>query len=292
MRCQEVGRVWRKIVLLVLVQGLVGCGGTGSGPAQTAPSAVPHTAPEPAPIQLVGFVYDSAVRPLGGAGVEVLDGPQTGASTTADTTGRFSLTGTFNDTTRFRATSDGHVAATATLNPACASCATRYISFYLAVPAPPASIAGNYTLTFIADSVCDLPDEVRTRTYAATITPESQSDRPANTLFSLTPSGAFLEYYGHVPISVAGEVVAFELRGEGPNLVEVIAPKTYLGFYGRAEASVGTTAVSRISTSFNGTIDYCVLSSEMGEYYDCSASRAVTHAQCQSKNHRLILTRR
>ena len=72
-------------------------------------------------------------------------------STTADAEGQFSLTGTSDDRTQFRATKEDH-----------------------------------YTLTFVADSTCtDLPNELRTRTYAATMTPESNSHSPAHTLFSL-----------------------------------------------------------------------------------------------------------
>lgn len=72
-------------------------------------------------------------------------------STTADAEGQLSLTGTSDDRTQFRATKEDH-----------------------------------YTLTFVADSTCtDLPNELRTRTYAATITPESNSHSLAHTLFSL-----------------------------------------------------------------------------------------------------------
>jgi hypothetical protein len=61
-----------------------------------------------------GWVFDSAFRPLAAASVEVLDGPQAGTSATANAEGHLSLTGTFDDTTRFRATTEGHVAATQT----------------------------------------------------------------------------------------------------------------------------------------------------------------------------------
>ena len=44
------------------------------------------------------------------------------------------------------------------------------MSFSLAPHGQSANIAGLYTLTFTADSACtNLPDEARTRTYAATI---------------------------------------------------------------------------------------------------------------------------
>ena len=108
-------------------------------------------------------MFDSAFRPVAGASVEVLDGPQAGTSATADAMGSFSLTGTFDDTTRFRAAREGYAAATGTLAPkTCASCNSRPIYFYLAVLAPAVDIAGDYALTFIADAArTALPNALR-----------------------------------------------------------------------------------------------------------------------------------
>jgi hypothetical protein len=284
------------IVLLVIAPGLAGCGHSPAPVAPLAPSPVPQAAPPSTAIQVTGWVSDSAFRPLAGASVEVLDGPQAGTVAVVDATGQFSLTGTFDDATRFRATKDGHVPTTGTLSPVCTNCSSsrRYIYFYMAVLAPPVDIAGDYTLTFIADSSCSsIPSELRTRTYAATITPGSNGHSPANTYFNAAVSGAsFLADYQSFPIGVAGDLVAFELRGDGPYLVEALEPNTYIGFDGRAEASVATSAVSTISASFQGWIDYCALKSPMGQYYSCIPGQAVAHAECQSTNHRLILTRR
>jgi hypothetical protein len=47
---------------------------------------------------------------------------------------------------------------------------------YLAVLASPVNIEGDYTLTLAADAACDaLPNDLRTRTYAATVRPGSTS---------------------------------------------------------------------------------------------------------------------
>ena len=139
----------------------------------------------------------------------------------------------------------------------------------------------------------DIPTELKTRNYAATITAVSSPNSPANTLSNVTLSGApFLADYGSFSIGVAGDFLAFAFGGEGPSLVEEVAPNTYLGFDGRAEASVGTSRVSSIVTSFQRWVDYCALRSPMGQFYDCRPSLAVAHAECESKNHQLILTRR
>lgn len=294
-------RMFAGIVLLVVAQGLAACGSSASTSAPLAPSPVPQPTLPPTPTPpppnddafIKGVVYDTANRALAGAIVEVVDGPQAGTQATSDATGGFSLTGTFDDTTQFRATKEGHVSATGTLRPSCAQCHPhRWIFFFLDVPTPPANIAGDFTLTFIADSACAaaLPAEVRTRTYAATIAPTSY--RP-NTSFELTVSGApFLSFYNSFSIGVAGDYLAFGLDNEGPVLVEQVAQNTYLGFDGSAEASAGTSAVSTISTFFDGVIDYCARKSAMGSYYNCDTSQAVAHARCESKHHQLILTRR
>jgi hypothetical protein len=285
-------RVSRVMLLAVLVLGLTGCGRSGSS-APSSPSPMQPLAPQAGSVLMNGYVADTLFRPLAGVKVEVLDGPQAGAFTTSGSTGEFSMTGTFDDTTRFRASKADLVTATATLTPKCPTCSQRFIYFYLAGTAPPVSMAGDYTLTFMADPACaGLPDDVRTRTYAATMTPVLDSHVPLNTVLQVAVSGAsFLQYYDSFSIGVAGHDVAMELRGEGPSLVERVAPNRYLAFDGRADASVGTAAVSSIAASFDGTIDYCELTSDMGASYNCAVG-SIVHAPCTSKSHRLILTRR
>jgi hypothetical protein len=254
-----------------------------------------------------GFVLDTGFRVVGGARVEVIDGPQAGMSSTVDATGTFSLTGTFDSTTRFRATKDGYVTATQTWSCSVDTCggqgASPWLGFYLASSlAAPVDIAGDYTLTFIADSACtDLPDEVRTRTYEATIVPSSIPNIPADTAFKVTVAGAsFLSGFADFGIGVVGDHVDLWLDGgHDPPLVEQLAPNTYLAFSGNATVSVAAP-ISSISASLDGWIDYCVLKTPMGSHYNCGTDntgavvtgQAVTRAHCDSTNHRLILTRR
>ena len=286
------------------------CGGSGSSSAPTAPSAPSAAAgtvsqPGPAVANIFGFVLDTGYRPVAGARIEALDGPQAGASATADTTGQFSLSGTFNSATRFRATKDGYVAATQTWNcsvgAGCSATGARpWLGFYLASLVSPLNIAGDYTVTIVADSACaDFPDDVRTRTYAAMITPSSS---PSSS-FTLTASGeSFVGNLNNFPIGVVGNYLNLWLHGgHDPALVEQLAPNTYLAFSGIATASVETSPVSSISMPFDGWIDYCVLKTPMGSIYNCGTSNttgepipglATTSVHCESKNHQLLLTRR
>ena len=290
-------------LLLVLAVGLAGCNRSSlsSAPSPSAPSPVQQPIPPPVPqptatgMQLAGSVSDAAWRPLAGATVEVVDGPQTGLSTTTDARGQYLLTGAFNDTNHFRATKDGYVSATWPFPPSCAACHPNWwIHFYLEALAAHANIAGDYTLTFIADGACaGLPVEARTRTYAATVKLVSGSGGPSNSWFNVTVGGStFLEHYNTFTIGVAGDYLSAEIgNGHGaPGLVEQVAPNTYLTLGGDMATSV--TDASTISAPFYGAVDRCELPTGWGSRYSCSTGAAVAWTQCGPANHQLILTRR
>lgn len=295
-------RLFTSVTLAAL---LAACGGRNSSSIPSAPSSI-ATASLPgaqgANQVQQGYVLDTAFRPLAGVRVEVLDGPQAGTSMISDATGQFQLTGLFASTNTFRATREGYVPATQGFSTS-APGGRPWLFFYLKPLTPPVNIAGDYTLTFVADSACsDIPDSLRTRTYEATITGANPTN-PADTSFQLTVRGApLLEKFTGFTIGVAGDSLGFWLHGgHDPTLVEQLAASTYLAYSGWAEATVGTSAVSTISTPFAGWIDYCVMNSPMSAPYNCGTSNwtgepipgaAVEYAHCDSTNHRLILTRR
>lgn len=291
--------------VVTLAALLAACGGCSSSSIPSAPSSnATATSPGSQGANQVqqGYALDTAFRPLAGVRVEVLDGPQAGHSMISDATGQFGLTGLFAATNTFRATKEGYVTATQGFSTS-APGGRPWIIFYLKPLTPPVNIAGDYTLTFVADSACsDIPDSLRTRTYDATIT-AANATSPADTSFQLTIKGAtLLEKFTGFTIGVAGDSLGFWLHGgHDPTVVEQLAPTTYLAYSGWAEATVGTSPVSTISTPFAGWIDYCVMGSPMSEPYNCGTSNftgepipgaAVEYAHCDSTNHRLILTRR
>lgn len=286
----------REIVGLVIAQSLAFCACSDQGSrVPTAPTGAATIATS-TPLsgeQIKGKVFDTGQRVVAGALVEVLDGPQAGVSTTTNATGEFELRGTFDDTTRFRAAKEGHVSAINTLLPSCERCNPhRWIYFNLDVLAPPVQLAGNYVLTLTADTCANLPAEARTRSYDVTITPSTY--RPA-TAFELTVTGgSLLEGFRRGWMNVAGDFVSI---GTGdwhgtPGLVEQLAPNSYVGFDGGAEATVTTSPVETISASFWGLIEHCVLKTDMGPTYYCGLDRAVVRTQCNSTRHHLTLTRR
>jgi hypothetical protein len=301
-------RTLTALILLGAVSGWSGCSGSPTAPrtpaaptGTSAPTFVPLPTVSPAPTgaqSISGVVYDSGLRPLAGATVELLDGPQAGASTTTDSRGNFSLVAIVDDTARFRAAKDGHVAATVTIRPDCDRChPRRWVFFYLDLLASPVPIAGDYTLTFVADSSCtNLPAELRTRSYAAAIEPADLAwpGYPAGsgTSFKVIPRGSvFPAGLNGFFLNVAGNFVNVSLGDHtDPGVTERVAANDYFAFGGWASLTTDTP-VSTISTAFQGFVDYCV-NPGMGSRYDCTPGPTVTRARCESSSHRLTLTRR
>ena len=149
------------IVFLMVVLGLAGC----SGSSPSAPG--PGSQPLPSAFFIRGTVSDTAFRPLAGARVEVVDGPQAGLATTADAKGEFSLIRRLQRRLSIPRQQGG---ARRTGNPALdtsPSCSpdNRWVSLSLHVLASAISMAGDYALTFVADDACTmLPQEARTQT--------------------------------------------------------------------------------------------------------------------------------
>jgi hypothetical protein len=266
-----------------------GCGRSAS----SSPPMAPSPAAPALHLKLSGYVADTAYRPLGGVRVEVLSGPDAGMELTSEASGAFSYTGTFPDTVKIRASKDGFIAATQPVIPSTTS-AMAWVFFQLAPLAPPVSVAGNYTLTIVADSACaGIPKDVRTRTYAATVTVNSNSSAPRNTNFNGRVSDArFAPNANIFWVGVAGDYLAISTEGEGPSIVEEVGPGRYIAYAGSAGATVGTPDVTTLSAAFNGVIEYCELKSPAASYYDCSPSLAAVREQCTSTSSRLVLTRR
>jgi hypothetical protein len=265
----------------------------GNHPAAPSPST-----PPPTTVTISGWVWDAALRYLPGATVQIADGPLAALATVTDDAGRFVLTGPFGGSSvNLRATKDGFAAATTKQYiPTVGGCCFTFTLYSLV---PNVNIAGDYTLTFIADSACaDFPNEARTRTYTATITPASPPYAVNSPYFQVTLGGASFpppmwaggNSFG---IRVVGDDLAFQLDGELSFITEQLAPLTYLTLTGSAGASLGDGPPATISMPFDGRFDYCVLKSELERSIDCTWIPDRTfRASCASKNHRVILRRR
>ena len=294
-------RILAVVLMSALACGLAACDGTSTTPSPTRPGQPPPTQPppisQPMGMEVAGSVSDGAWRPLANARVEVVEGPQTGLSTTTDSAGGFRLSGAFDATSRFRATKDGYAASTWPLPTPCGPCNPDWwIHFNLETLGPKVDLSGNYRLTFVADPACrDLPAELQTRGYDAKVSTLASSNGPANTHFAVTVSGGSLHgrYIGFM-LGTAGDYVSGwvgDLHGN-PGILEQIAPAVYLGFEGVPAASIATSDTSRIVALFDGAIDYCERKSEMGPEFSCAAADALAHVRCVSPKHQMILERR
>jgi len=278
------------ITILVSAGLLSGCGSGHS--SINAPGIAPSPA-SPAPagttsIQLNGYVYDTGFRPIAGATVEVLDGPQAGMVLTSQADGHLSAIGGFNGVT-MRATMAGYAPAT---EPVHLTNAGGWIYFDLVSLTPPVPLASKYTLTIAADSSCTaLPEELRTRTYSTTVTPGGTANAPSNTWFGGYVTDAQMAGSGNgFFIGVSGDYVGFSTNGEGPSLVEVLGNNRYLAYAIDARFPGVVPGASTMSASFTGMIEYCELPGPIA-YYDCSRNYN-RREQCTGTNGRVTLTAR
>lgn len=287
------------VVGLILLGSAIGCDSTTplaptpvpppAGPTSPAPAPAP---PNPNAITIAGSVQDRAWRPLSGARVEVLDGPDAGLSTLTDAKGGFRLVGEFDPSTRFRATSSQHRERTLVLPARCAPCNPNWwLYFSLDTEAASVDLAGEYSLTFVADPACTtLPEEFRQRTYPATVRPNGP-DIAAQFRVSLS-GGSFLAGYDTFDIGVAGDAFAAilgDLHGS-PAVAERLGGTTVLGFEGMAQASLGLSDAP-IVAALDGVISYCELLKEPAARYACASEQTTARVLCTSARHQLILER-
>jgi len=264
------------------------CTGAGTGTGAGTPQVVISS--------VSGLVEDTAGKALAGAKVEIVDGPQAGASVMTDTLGQFMFSaGPFGDAVTLRATKEGYVTATQTLHleTHCNPCASSFVTiFQLALASSEnVSIAGNYTLTFTADSACtNLPSDVRSRVYAATVVPITVAGVPANTQYALKVPGTSNWCCGEgvVGLGVAGNQVGIT-DDTGDQILDYIAPFRYLEFSVSTDAPVPATS----TMSFSGELEYCELNSSIGNLFchNAPASQFIAHVVCLG-NSRFTLTRR
>jgi carboxypeptidase family protein len=265
-----------------------------SGPPPTSPTP-PTAAPRIVTLTLDGWVYDTVGRPVPGATVELIDGVPAGLAAITDGSGSFSLgdvTLTVS-TTKIRASKDGY--ATTLIDPTHARTVIT-----LALLTPPVIRPGEYTMSFVADSACDLPEPARTRTYSATITlTRGEVNLPLNVALSGASFvvGEDISPTNSVSMHVAGDFVTILLDPYdfGGYITERVAPATYVQLMGSVAGSVGASGAS--SLPFDGTFYYCVKQSDtltappLEGPFGCRTNDLV-YKRCDSKNHRFMLTRR
>jgi hypothetical protein len=292
-------RITTFAVILILQLVLAACGGDSplTRPSPTSPSS---QLPLPSGPVISGEVYDTALRSIAGARVEIIGGTRAGLWTLTGPDGRYVETGPFASPTIVRASKEGYVDKMLTWSCSGSSCNQNpgpILSFMLTGLEPPVDLAGDYTVTISADPACvDLPATARSRTYEGTINPSSRGR------VALTGAAFHRNLYNSFngfDAAVAGDFVRLFLDGAPwPAVVEETSVNTYLSFAGSASTTVAPGA--SISATLNGWIEFCTLKSPMLEGYSCeeheraepTPSQPVTYARCESSNHHIVLARR
>ena len=291
----------RHLAAVVLLVAL-GCNDSQS-PVQPTPAA--PVSPQPAPplvFSLSGSVQDTASRPLAGARVEVIAGDRSGTFETTDSSGRFRMPGTFTGTVTLAGSKDGYHQESQILPhpqmlrrlPSLPDNLNLWTNLSLQPDGPPANIAGEYTLTITADRSCStLPDEVRTRTYSATIVrggrPTSFQGRVSGARFIADPSCV-----GPPPESCIRNFFSIGMAGDfahfATSILEQLSETIYLVIDGGVSASFGP---SGISAPLNAQFVYCPIRPVWnGDYWTCPADADARGVECNSVKHQLTLVPR
>jgi hypothetical protein len=264
---------------LLLCLLVAACGRNGG----TFPAAV--TSPSPATATtgsyMRGTVSDTAFHQLADATIEIVSGPSAGLTTRSDSAGQWGFAGLFDDSSQFRATKDGYESAIERLGAFCAACnPNRWVNFVLAPHVTPANIEGSYEMTIVADRCTNLPEALRTRTYAVTL------PATANAYFSMSPTGAnFVPGWNMVEGGVAGNYVGLWFE----TLVEEVAPGSYLMIGASAGGNVDPGHPGTITMRADGRISYCKVDAASGPFEVCLRGGTT---KCDSQQHTIILTRR
>lgn len=158
-------------------------------------------------------------------------------------------------------------------------------------PTPPFQVSlikpGQYTLTVTADDTCTaIPEALRTRTYAATVSQTSDTFYLAD----LPPADGFPGLgFG---IRADGQSLSFLI--DGPAFNEVLPSFTYLEIFGSGSTTLETSAPSTVEFKFDASFSYCVLRSKMVGFNNCfttPADQKLAYSQCFSRNARMIFAR-
>jgi hypothetical protein len=234
-----------------------------------------------------GVVVDPFGLAVGGAAVEVTDGPLAGRSTTTDQSGRFLLAGVQSaGSVTLRVSKAGY---TELSQPSALVSGPESTVRVMLWPVPRSTVAPTYTLTLTADSACSgLPPDVQARSYSAVL----QADHGPNSF--IMPLGGADFYPTQRVIWGASEaelriyflsLEASDRWLEDDPIVESLGGTRYLAVMGTVVTKFQAPAQS-LTATFDGTFSYCSKGAPNPTFFQC----AVSPVECRSSNHQLRIT--
>jgi hypothetical protein len=248
----------------------------GCTPTAPAPNGSGRGTPPPT-FSLSGRGVDSAGTAVPNAQVVIVSGDGTESSALTDGDGRYQVQGLPAGVVRVRASKDGYVTWTSTVEVP----RTSPADFVLDFTGPSFDLAGSYTVTFTADAACtQLPEAARTRTYKASIAPELSPNR-----YFVSLSGARFYREGAFVASVAGHAGSFTTLPDGYQAVvhERLTDSTsiWIDFFARAPLDAPSVTVP-----MSAEYAYCA-DDDLTDAFRCRVPRLV----CTSSKHTYTLTR-
>jgi hypothetical protein len=285
----------RYLLIIGALESALNACGAPSRPSSAVASV------QSAQTHVLGFVRDTAFRPLSGAKIELLDGPHAGESQIADGNGAFEFLSNASGSVTLRAQRDGFESATVgavwkPLNAFGLAISLRTVEPSLTFTPGPYTLTITNDLATAAGSLfacAGFPAQLATRTYEGSISvginaQGSYAFYPLPTNPTLNPlSGSFV-------IGVAGKFVAIQNDGDF-NFIEEFPGFRYLMIAPRATASEPATSTgASIVVPVDAEFRYCQLTSGLGNANDCSQvlSQIVESHWCYSTHDTMVFTKR
>ena len=254
--------VIRLVVVVALVVAETGC--HDSGP--TAPNQTPRV-----PL-LTGTVATVTGFTLNAATVEGIDAQGARTSTSTDRAGYYELQVPPAGVVTVRASKIGYVSSEYAVDLPRTAAANFILDFTESL-----ALRGDHTMTLAADPACvQLPADVRTRTYDASLIPLWADYYNGTLRHGTTPVGAFVAV-------LDGAFASFFANDSDTFVYERLGSSAFLWI----DFVVGKAPIDQPSFTLlmTGSFNYCA---DIGPDHACRVPRTT----CDSSNHTFTLTRR
>lgn len=280
---------WSPVLVLVAVVA-AGCHGDSIRPTSPSPTSTPSSLQS-----ITGVVRDLLGRPIRDARIEVAEGPSSGLAAISDAQGQFSIEAIVSgDRVSLSVSKDGY--ETATARPRVGQ------TVILLRDATVANLEGGATIIVTVDASCtQLPASLRTRSYAAVVTPSTKTGAvmaSPSTFVGNLHGADFYQGYNTMWLMATHDAVRFNIFSwdayngwlEDLPVIERVTPTSHVSVSGTATAAV-SNGQSTITAVLDGTFSFCA-ESKPGAQPQWPLTCAVPAVECTSARHQLTMTRR